>query len=333
MIVIMETGASPAQTQAVIAEVERCGFTPHPIIGAHLSVVAVVGKHPGQLKEHFESFDGVAKVQLIDQPYKLVAKAQREPSSFDCGGALVGGPTITVAAGPCAVENEEQILACAEVVKRSGATMLRGGAFKPRSSPYSFQGMGVEGLQLLAEARRRTGLAIVSEVMDPRNVEVCAEYCDMLQIGARNMQNFALLFEVGKCDRPVFLKRGLAATIDEFLNAAEYIASQGNDKIVLCERGIRTFETATRNTLDINAVPVLKRLTHLPVAIDPSHAVGDRDLVPPITWAAVAAGADMLMLEIHPNPSKAVSDGAQSLDFPAFEKLMAGLDQVPRYAY
>ncbi len=329
----MESGASPEQTQSVIAEVERQGFTPHPIYGSHLTVVAVVGKHPGQLKEHFESFDGVARVTLIDQPYKLVAHAGRARSVIKVGPALIGGPRIEVCAGPCAVENEAQILACADAAKAAGATMLRGGAFKPRTSPYSFMGLGEEGLQLLAAARERTGLAIVSEVMDTRQVELVAQYVDMLQIGARNMQNFNLLFEVGQTGKPVLLKRGLAATIDEFLNAAEYIASQGNDQIVLCERGIRTYETATRNTLDINAVPVLKRLTHLPVAVDPSHAVGDRDYVAPLAWAATAAGADALMIEIHPNPPTSVSDGAQSLDLAAFAKLMEGLASLPRYPY
>ncbi|NUQ01180.1 MAG: 3-deoxy-7-phosphoheptulonate synthase [Armatimonadetes bacterium] len=329
----MEHGAKPAQTQSVIDEIERLGFTAHPIYGEHLTVVAVVGKHPGALREHFDLMEGVARVELIDQPYKLVARADRDYSSFHVRDVQIGGGELTVIAGPCSVENEEQILACAHGAKAAGAKMLRGGAFKPRTSPYSFMGLGQRGLELLSLAREETGLPIVSEVMDARQVEAMVGHVDMLQIGARNMQNFTLLFEVGKAGLPVVLKRGLSATIDDFLNAAEYIASEGNDRILLCERGIRTFETATRNTLDINAVPVLRRLTHLPIAVDPSHAVGERELVEPISWASAAVGADALMIEIHPNPAVAMSDGAQSLDFASFQKLMDGVAKVPRYHY
>ncbi len=333
MIVIMEQDASMEQTQAVIAEVTKLGFTPHPIYGDHLNVVAVVGKHPGALREVFESMPGVDHVQLIDQAYKLVARADRAPTQIKVGSVVIGGDELVVMAGPCSVESEEQILASARAVKAAGGHMLRGGAFKPRSSPYSFMGLGKRGLELLAQAREETGLPIVSEVMDPRRVELVAEYVDMMQIGARNMQNFTLLSEVGQTNLPIMLKRGLSATIDELLNAAEYVAAEGNDRILLCERGIRTYETATRNTLDINAVPVLKKMTHLPIAVDPSHATGERDLVAPMACAAAAAGADALMIEIHPEPGRAMSDGGQSLTFAEFDKLMAVVRQVPRFRY
>ncbi len=333
MIVILEPGASAEVTTAVIDEVKRLGFTPHPIYGDNLTVVAVVGKHPGALREHFESLDGVARVQLIDQSYKLVARASRPKTSFRVGEVTIGGPELVVIAGPCAVESEAQIMACAGAVKAAGGHLLRGGAFKPRTSPYSYMGMGEDGLKLLAAAREQTGLPIVSEVMDPRMVALAADYVDMLQIGARNMQNFTLLSEVGRTGLPVMLKRGLSATIDDWLNAAEYIASEGNERILLCERGIRTYETATRNTLDISAVPVLRRMSHLPVLIDPSHAAGEREYIAPLAWAAAAVGADAVMVEIHPRPSTAVSDGAQSLDLVSFQRLMEGLRTVPRYDY
>ncbi|MBI2301777.1 MAG: 3-deoxy-7-phosphoheptulonate synthase [Armatimonadetes bacterium] len=334
MIIILHADATNEQKVAVIAEVERQGYRPHPIFGEHLTVVAVVGKHPGALREYFESLDGVDRVVLIDQPYKLVARAERPHLRFTVGrDTVVGGDKLTVIAGPCSVESEEQMTACAEAAKASGAAMLRGGAFKPRTSPYAFMGLGEEGLRIMAAAREATGLPIISEVMDPRQVELCARYLDMLQVGARNMQNFSLLSEVGKAGVPVMLKRGMAATIEDLLNAAEYIAAQGEERILLCERGIRTYETATRNTLDINAVPVLHRQTHLPLCVDPSHAVGVRELVGPVACAAAAAGADALMIEIHPDPATAKSDGAQALTFDMFEKLMRRLDRIPRYDY
>lgn len=333
MIIIMKPDASNDQKMAVIAEVEKQGYRPHPIFGEHLTVVAVVGKHPGAMREYFESLEGVDRVVLIDAPYKLVARAERPRLQFHVRDVVVGGNELVVIAGPCSVESEEQLFACAAAAREAGASLLRGGAFKPRTSPYSFLGLGEQGLQILAAAREEYGLPIVSEVMDPRHVELLARYVDMLQIGARNMQNFNLLSAVGEAGLPVLLKRGLAATIDDLLNAAEYIAAAGEERILLCERGIRTFETATRNTLDINAVPALRELTHLPVCIDPSHAVGYRDLVPPIACAAVAVGADALMIEIHPDPATAVSDGAQSLDLPLFRALMARLAAIPRYDY
>ena len=334
MIIIMKPRATEAQQNSVIAEVEKQGFVSHPIFGEHLTVVAVVGPHPGALREYFESLDGVDRVQLIESSYKLVSRAGRDRLQFHVGENIVlGGDELVVMAGPCAVENEEMILASARAAKQAGAKFLRGGAFKPRTSPYAFMGLGEEGLQLLAKAREETGLAVISEVTDPRLVELCAQYCDMLQIGARNMQNFVLLSEAGKAGRPVMLKRGMSATVEDLLNAAEYIAAQGEERILLCERGIRTYETSTRNTLDINAVPVLRKRTHLPICVDPSHACGDRGLVPPLACAAVAVGADALMVEIHPNPTTALSDGAQSLTFEGFAQLMQQLRRVPRYDY
>ncbi len=333
MIVIMKPGASREATAEVIAEVERLGFSPRPIYGDHLTVVAVVGKHPGEWREHFNALPTVDRVVLIDQSYKLVARAEREPSVFRVGQALIGGPELVVMAGPCAVEGEAQIRACAKAVAEAGGQLLRGGAFKPRTSPYSFQGLGEDGLKMLRAAADEYGLAVVSEVMDPRHVELCAQYVEMLQIGARNMQNFVLLAEVGRAGRAVALKRGMSATIDELLNAAEYVASGGTERVLLVERGIRTYEQTTRNTLDIAAVPVLKKLSHLPVMVDPSHGTGVREFVPPAACAAVAVGADALMIEIHPEPATAVSDGAQSLDFAAFAALMERLRAIPRYQY
>jgi 3-deoxy-7-phosphoheptulonate synthase len=270
---------------------------------------------------------GVEKAVRISAPYKFVSREFRpERSRVRVNGHEIGGEQFIVMAGPCSVENEKQIMETAESVAKAGAHLLRGGAFKPRTSPYDFQGMEIEGLKLLRKAKAATGLAIVTEVMSDRDVDLVAEYADVLQIGARNMQNFALLKTLGKCDRPVLLKRGLSSTIKELLMSAEYITAHGNPNVVLCERGIRTFETATRNTCDITAIPVLKELTHLPVILDPSHATGKRDLVPPLVRAAVAIGADGVIVEVHPNPAKAVSDGAQSLELRQFSEMMAELN-------
>src|SRR5690606_15445805 len=270
-----------------------------------------------------EAMDGVERCVRIVQPYKLASRQFRpEPTGVEVGGRRIGGSELTVIAGPCAVESEEQIVTAARMVKEAGATMLRGGAFKPRTSPYSFQGLAEEGLRLLAVARAETGLPVVTEVMDTEDVELVAEYADMLQIGARNMQNFPLLKEAGRSGKPVLLKRGLSATIEEWLMAAEYIISAGNPNVVLCERGIRTFETATRNTLDLNAVPVVKELSHLPIIVDPSHGTGKWRYVTPMARAAVAAGADGLMVEVPPDPENAVSDGQQSLKPEKFRELM-----------
>ena len=336
MIIIMKANATAEQTQAVIAEVQTKKFVPNPIYGEHLTVVAVVGPHPGEHKEHFEGLPGVDRCVLIDQSYKLVARAGRASLGFTVGDddpITIGGGALTVIAGPCSVESEEQVLTCARVAKAAGATMLRGGAYKPRTSPYSFQGMGIDGLKILAAARAETGLKVISEFTDASQFDDTLAYVDMIQIGARNMQNFALLAAAGETGKPVMLKRGLAATIEDLLNAAEYIASRGNERILLCERGIRTFETATRNTLDIAAVPVLRKLTHLPICLDPSHASGVREYIPPMAAACVAIGADALMLEIHPDPKVALSDGSQALTFPLFRGLMKLLLAQPRWTY
>jgi 3-deoxy-7-phosphoheptulonate synthase len=281
------------------------------------------------LGDHFAVLPGVAQAIPVSKPYKLVsADVKPERSVIDVGGVKVGGKQFIVMAGPCAVESEAQLMACAHAAKNAGATFLRGGAFKPRSSPYAFQGLKKEGLELLAKARSATGLKVVTEVLSPETVPLVAEYADVLQIGARNMQNFTLLEACGEQRKPVLLKRGLSATIDELLMAAEYIAARGNYQIILCERGIRTFETQTRNTLDLGAVVVLQKLSHLPVVVDPSHGIGRRDGVIPLARAGLAVGADGVIIEIHPEPEKALSDGPQSLTLPMFDKLMGELRRV-----
>jgi len=292
-------------------------------------VIGAIGDKKPERVQQIEAMEGVEKIVHILQPYKLAGREfHPEPSVVSVGPVRVGPDTLTVIAGPCAVESEEQILTVAEAVKEAGATMLRGGAFKPRTSPYSFQGLAEEGLKLLALARERTGLPVVTEVMNPQDVELVASYADVLQIGARNMQNFPLLREVGRTNKPVLLKRGLAATIEEWLMAAEYIMSAGNHNVILCERGIRTFETATRNTLDLNAVPVVKHLSHLPIIVDPSHGTGKWPYVIPMARAAVAAGADGLIVEVHPRPEEAVSDGQQSLKPEKFRELMQEVSAI-----
>jgi 3-deoxy-7-phosphoheptulonate synthase len=306
--------------------VESRGLRTHVSQGEERTVVGCVGDVTALDSDTIRALAGVADVLRVSKPYRLASlEFVARPTLVNIGDALgtvFGGPEIVVAAGPCSVEGREMILESAHAVRRAGGKMLRGGAYKPRSSPYAFQGLGTEGLELLAEARAATGLPVVSEVLDTRQVELVAEHVDMLQIGARNMQNFALLAEVGRTRRPILLKRGLAATVAELLLAAEHIMAQGNQQIVLCERGIRTFETSTRNTLDVAAVAVLKRETHLPVIVDPSHAAGRTDLVAPLAFAAIAAGADGLIVETHPNPAVARSDGDQSLTLPAFASLM-----------
>ena len=278
---------------------------------------------------HLAVLPGVESVTPISKPFKLTSRDfHPQDTVIEVGGTRIGGGTLTIMAGPCSVESRDQLLRTADAVAAAGATVLRGGAFKPRTSPYTFQGLGMDGVRFLAEARERTGLPIVTEVMEPSQVEVVALHADILQVGARNMQNYALLMAVGRTDRPVMLKRGLSATIEEWLMAAEYIVSSGNPRVILCERGIRTFETYTRNTLDLAAVPLLHRLTHLPVIVDPSHATGKRWLVPPMALAAVAGGADGIMVEVHPDPDKALCDGAQSLDGPGFSRLMAELNAL-----
>jgi len=300
--------------------------------GTERTIIGVIGdtsKVTEEEEDAIRATAGVENVVRILKPYKLASREfQKENTEISVRGVLIGGKRIPVMAGPCAVENRTVLTNIAEKVKAGGASFLRGGAYKPRTSPYSFQGLGEEGLKYLAEAREKTGLPIITEIMDPRDLDVIVRYSDIIQIGARNMQNFRLLLEVGSAQKPVLLKRGLSSTIKEWLMSAEYIMSRGNHQVMLCERGIRTFETATRNTLDLSAVPVLKQLTHLPVVVDPSHGVGKRDLVAPMTKAAVAAGADALIIEVHTNPEEAMSDGDQSLKPDQFEKLMQELKPI-----
>ena len=324
MIIIMKKNATDAQVDRIVEWIESVGYSAHLSRGVERTIVGAVGDDRGkaQLKSA-EFLPGVDKVMPILKPYKLASREVREGDTvIRVGDLAIGGPDFIVMAGPCSVESEEQLMASAYVAKKAGAHILRGGAFKPRTSPYSFQGMAEEGLKLLKKVRERTGLPVVTEVMSTADVDLVESYADILQIGARNVQNFALLKEVGRAKKPVLLKRGLMTTIEELLMSAEYILSAGNEQVILCERGIRTFETATRNTLDISAVPVLKELTHLPVIIDPSHAAGYSRYVIPLTRAAVAVGADGLIVEVHPEPEKAFSDGAQSLRPEQFYQMM-----------
>jgi 3-deoxy-7-phosphoheptulonate synthase len=323
MFVAMKPHATQADFEAVVEKIKALGLTPHPITGTERKVVAVIGNTTSVDPEDFSAMPGVAEAMRVSQPFKLVSREVREEDTvIDVGGARIGGNAICVIAGPCSVESKEQILEAAHAVKKAGATFLRGGAYKPRTSPYEFQGLREEGLKLLALAREQTGLRVVTEVMSTETVAMLADYADVLQVGARNMQNYALLERLGTAGKPVLLKRGLSATIKEWLMAAEYIVAKGNPRVALCERGIRTFETMTRNTLDINAVPVLKSLTHLPVIVDPSHGIGIRKHVPAIARAGIAAGADGIIVEVHPRPEKALSDGHQSLTPAEFEGLM-----------
>ncbi len=319
----MQDNAPESDIQRVIDTVSELGFEPHPIYGVNKTVIAVIGDKTIEKIHALESLPGVEHIALIDRPYKLVSRqAMQENTVVDVAGVPVGSETLAIIAGPCAVESAERLFAVAERVKAAGANILRGGAFKPRTSPYAFQGLREEGLKLLAEARQRTGLPVVTEVLDTRHVELVSTYADALQIGARNMQNFSLLTEVGKTRKPVVLKRGPSSTVEEFLMAAEYIMCNGNERIILCERGIRTFEKGTRYTLDISAVAAIRRLSHLPIIVDPSHATGHWWMVPAMAKAAVAAGADGIMVEVHVEPSAAAVDGAQSLTPDNFDKLM-----------
>lgn len=326
MIIVMQKGASAEALAEVEKRIVELGYQAHVIHGETRNVVGAVGDERGkEILQTLEVLPGVERVVPILNPYKLASReVQPQASEIEIvPGLVIGGKEFVVVGGPCAVESREQINESAVAVKQGGARLLRGGAFKPRTSPYSFQGMEEEGLKLLAEARELTGLPIVTEVVNPRDVELVAKYADVMQVGARNTQNFALLKMLGQLDKPILLKRGMATTIQEFLMSAEYILSEGNRRVILCERGIRTFETATRNTLDISAVPVLKQQTHLPVMIDPSHATGHAHLVAPMCYAAAAAGADGLIVEVHPCPEEAASDGPQSLrpeDFSAMMK-------------
>jgi 3-deoxy-7-phosphoheptulonate synthase len=333
MIISMRPHATREEIDHVRDRICELGFRVHSIEGDERVVIGVVGVG-GDVEACLESLEatpGVERAVRISVPYKFVSREfRKEKTVIRAGKAEIGGDQFITMAGPCSVESEKQIMETAEAVAAAGATILRGGAFKPRTSPYDFQGMEGDGLKLLAKAREATGLAIVTEVMSDRDVDLVADYADILQIGARNMQNFALLKVLGKCGRPVMLKRGLSATIKELLMSAEYVVAHGNPQVMLCERGIRTFETATRNTCDISAVPVLNEMTHLPVIVDPSHATGRRSLVPALAKAAVAVGADGMIVEVHPCPEKAVSDGAQSLTIEGFRKMMRELDGYVR---
>jgi len=327
MIISIRLHASKEEVAEVRARIEEFGYKVHSIEGEERVVIGAVGT--GDVTACIESLEAMPQVEKavrISAPYKFVSKEfRKEKTEITVAGATIGGDEFVVMAGPCSVESEKQILESAEIVAKHGAKLLRGGAFKPRTSPYDFQGLEEEGLKLLAKARKVTGLGIVTEVMSDRDVDLVAQYADVLQIGARNMQNFALLKTLGKCGRPILLKRGLSATVKELLMSAEYIVAHGNPDVMLCERGIRTFETVTRNTCDIGAIAALSELTHLPVILDPSHAAGKRSLVPALARAGVAVGSDGLIVEMHPHPEKAVSDGAQSLDPKQFAKMMADL--------
>jgi 3-deoxy-7-phosphoheptulonate synthase len=329
MIIVMGRQAGSAQVQAVVDRVKEIGLRPEISVGEDRSVIGVIGGNAFAHREAFSHLPGVQEIVQITKPFKLASRElQPRDTVVDVGGVPVGGPEVILMAGPCSVEDQAMLLETAHFVAAQGARILRGGAFKPRTSPYSFQGLGEAGLRMLAAARDETGLRVVSEVVAPADVDMVARHVDMLQVGTRNMQNYALLQEVGRSGKPVLLKRGMSSTVEEWLLAAEYILSQGNRGVVLCERGIRTFETSTRFTLDINSVPLVRELSHLPVVVDPSQGTGRWSLVRPMSLAAVAAGAQGLLIEVHPRPGEALSDGAQSLDFDGFARLVSELRRM-----
>ena len=331
MIIVMKAGATLKEVSAVLKQIEAHGFKPHMSKGEETTVIGVIGDERTVDGANFSGLAGVEKVIPILKPYKLASRDFRKKDSVvKVGDHSIGGGNFTVMAGPCAVESLEQTIECARRVKKGGAHILRGGAYKPRTSPYAFQGLGLKGLEILAEARKETGLPIITEVMAVEDVALVAQFADILQIGARNMQNFNLLDACGKQEKPVLLKRGLSSTIEEWLLSAEYILSRGNSNVILCERGIRTFEKTTRNTLDLGAVPVIQKLSHLPIIIDPSHATGVREYVAPRARAAVAVGADGVLSEVHPHPEKALCDGPQSLTPEMFEALVHELKPIAR---
>lgn len=333
-IIVLRPDATEEALRHILKKLESKGLQANVSKGTERTIIGVIGdtsKVTEEEEDAIRAMAGVENVMRIVKPYKLASREFKSDNTIiDVNGRFIGGNRVHVIAGPCSVENKTMMIGIAEDVKKAGATFIRGGAFKPRTSPYSFQGLGEEGLEYLAEARKKTGLPVVTELMDPRDLEVIVKYTDIIQIGARNMQNFRLLLDVGSVKKPVLLKRGLSSTIKEWLMSAEYIMSKGNHQVILCERGIRTFETATRNTLDLSAIPVLKQLTHLPVVVDPSHSVGKWDLVAPMAKAAVAAGADGLLIEVHSNPEEAMSDGEQSLKPNAFKKLMEELKPIAK---
>ena len=329
MIIIMKPDASLKQVTCVLKEVRKLGLKTYMSKGEKRSVIGLIGIKDAEQARKFEFLSGVDKVNAISRPFKLASREfNPDKSTFNLNGVCFGGKEVVIIAGPCAVESRQQILETASAIKSAGAKLLRGGAFKPRTSPYSFQGLKEEGLELLQEAKEKTGLLIVTEVIAPEHVKLVAEVADVFQIGTRNMQNYALLEAVGLADKPVLLKRGMMANVEEFLMAAEYILANGNPYVLLCERGIRTFEKFTRNTLDLAAIPLISQLSHLPICVDPSHGTGMGSLVNPVSKAAVAAGADALIIEVHPSPEKALSDGFQSLSLREFEDLMRDLKPV-----
>ncbi len=333
MLVVMKPAASEEEIRAVCEKIQAMGFRAHPMPGAQRMAVGITG-NPGPLDpELFEGMAGVAEAIRVSKPYKLVSREIRDEDSLvrvGDAGLVVGGKELAIIAGPCAIESRDQAFRAAERVERAGARLFRGGAFKPRTSPYSFQGLGEEGLEILAEVRGRFGLLIVTETIDPVNCDLVEQYADVLQVGARNMQNYSLLKRVGRSKKPVLLKRGMSATLDEFLMAAEYILFEGNYNVILCERGVRTFADHTRNTLDLSVIPAVKKLSHLPILVDPSHGTGKRDKVLPLARAAVAVGADGLIVEVHPEPDRALSDGYQSLYPEQFEELMSETAAIGR---
>ena len=332
MVIIMRAGAAESSIQEGIRAIEYNGLSGKVMEGEFQTIIGVIGDREKMCCLNVESLEGVEKAVSISKSYKLVSREYHpQPTVIDIGGIKIGDGNLVAIAGPCAVESKEQIMQAADIVKSGGAQFLRGGAYKPRTSPYSFQGLEELGLKYLAEAGERTGLKIVSEVTEVENVNKVAEYVDVLQIGARNMQNFRLLKEVGRQNKPVLLKRGISATIDEWLNAAEYIMSEGNERIILCERGIRSYEEYTRNTLDLSAVAAVKHLSHLPIIVDPSHGTGKWRMVKPMAFAAVAAGADGLMMEMHPDPAKALSDGPQSLTPEHYRDIMDGVSRLAAF--
>ena len=332
MVIIMKPDAKATEIKGVIESIQSVGLEAKVMEGTQQKIVGVIGDKSRMASVAVDALPGVEKSVAISKSYKLASREFHPQSSvIDVAGIKIGDGNPVVMAGPCAVESKEQLFEAADIVKAAGAQFLRGGAYKPRTSPYSFQGLEKQGLEYLAEARERTGLRVVTEVTTVEALPAVAEYADMLQVGARNMQNFGLLREVGKCGKPVLLKRGLAATLDEWLNAAEYIMNEGNPNVVLCERGIRTYETYTRNTLDLSAVAAVKHLSHLPIIVDPSHGTGKWRMVKPMAFAAIAAGADGLMMEIHPNPAKALSDGPQSLTPENYREIMDGIRKLSRF--
>ena len=332
MMIIMKSAATEDQIQAVIDRIESCGAKAHPSRGEEVTVIGAVGDREHVARLGLEGSPGVEQVVPILKPYKLASSQLRDPSVLEIGGRRIGGEHFSMIAGPCTVESRDQVMTTAHAVKDAGASLFRGGAYKPRSSPYSFQGLGQEGLRLLAEAREETGLPIVTELMDARDLESVVEVADVIQVGARNMQNYPLLSEIGRSGIPALIKRGLSSTLEELLMAAEYILKEGNPNVLLCERGIRTFETAYRFTLDLTAVPVLKELSHLPVVVDPSHAAGRRDLVTPLSLAAAAVGADGIIVEVHPQPEEAICDGPQALYADTFGEYVARVEQAAAVA-